>query len=208
MSRFVPMATLPYIGSWDRELINTPAIVQDGSGIAFRDEREEHRDPEGVLWASRSSHWGHGAPQPGIVHPQRQRHAMRDRLCQSCAEPADRNEAGTLWLVPEPAAEPDGRMEGVLTQHPPVCMPCARRVAGSGPRRACVALRVATPVIWGVYGYRYRPGMRTPLRGEAVAVPYGGDESRWVLAVRQVALLTGCTLTDLTAGPVGKGSAI
>src|SRR5690349_16017407 len=100
----IPMPTIvPYTTRWSAERkLQTPVIARPGgTGIAFADEILSDRDRHGALWQRMPSRPGHGRPEFGKVHSGRQRRAMRNLLCQVCAGPADRDDRGTLWLLPD-----------------------------------------------------------------------------------------------------------
>src|SRR5213080_2620982 len=132
---------VPYTTRWSSEHRLRPPVIErpGGTGIAFADEILSDRDRHGVLWQRVPSRPGDGRPEFGMVHSGRQRRAMRNLLCQVCAGPADRDDHGTLWLLPDhPGYHDDwpGWPERMATPEPPVCLRCARIAVA-----ACPALR-------------------------------------------------------------------
>jgi len=130
-------SAVPYITSWSEEQKLPAEIVMRSSmgigfGIAYADENSTDRDRDGILWTRRNLRHGHGRPQFGKIHSLRQRRAMRRLLCQVCAQPADRNEDGVLWLLPDYYQEAEGWPENYDLAEPPICLACVRS------RRGCV----------------------------------------------------------------------
>jgi len=196
-------SVVPYIATWTTEHgASNPIRSLFGDRIAFPDERPEDRDRHGVLWRRNTAGRGEGRPVFDQVHARRQRHAMSDLLCQVCAGPASRTDAGWLWLLHDDRAiEPRGWPDLVTATHPPLCLPCARASVRMCPHlhSGFVAVRVADPQLWGVYGSVHMP-TTVPGQVRTVAramVPYGSTGARWVLAAQMVRLLLGCTFTDL-----------
>ncbi|MFF4696467.1 hypothetical protein [Streptomyces chattanoogensis] len=192
---------VPYISTWSTEKSIRRAIVQDGRGIAYAEETPFDRDSGGVLWTRRALKRGHGRPEFGNIHPQRQQRAMRRLLCQVCGGPPDRDERGMLWLLKDHRDDWRGWPNDLLTPHPPVCLPCAQQAIKRCPHLASdhVAVRVAESDVCGVYGLRYRRGSALPIPGEADVIEYGDPGIRWVLASQLVRGLNGCTFVDLEA---------
>ena len=156
-------AVVPYIGSWTGEQRCALRLAWRGTPgggvrIGYVDETPFDRDERGVLWQRHTARIGDGRPLYTRVHPARQRRVMSRLLCQVCAQAADHTQAGTLWLLPaREVADFDGR-DGLVTQHPPLCAPCARisvRVC-PGMRPAYVAIR-AHSMVCGVIGTIYQP---------------------------------------------------
>ena len=161
-------AVLPYIGSWTGEQRCALRLAWRGSWhgglrIGYVDETPFDRDEWGVLWQRHTARIGAGRPLYTVVHPARQRRVMRRLLCQVCAQAADHTEAGTLWLLPAREVAAFDDQDGLVTQHPPLCAPCARisvRVC-PGMRPDYVAIR-AHSVVCGVIGTIYRPLNHAP----------------------------------------------
>src|SRR3989442_1499615 len=109
---------VPYITTWSEENTLPTTVVQRRNGIAFADEILTDRDDHGVLWSRIPSLPGRGRPRCGKIHSPRQRRAMRDLLCQVCGKPADHNEEGTLWLVPDFRDWPDWPNHMACTEPP------------------------------------------------------------------------------------------
>jgi hypothetical protein len=195
---------VPYITAWSSERgIPSMVITRPWSSIGYLDETAEDRDERGVLWRRVRSNPGLGRPRFGDIHTPRQRHAMRHLLCQVCAGPADRTEAGVLWLLKDHRGDWPGWPNGMGVSEPPVCLSCAQLARDSCPalrRTGHVAIRVARCPVDGVYGVLYRPGRVYPTTistGQQIVIPFDDPAVRWVLAVNLVRELTGCTIIDL-----------
>ena len=189
---------VPYITSWSEERTLPATVVQRNGGIAFADEILTDRDEHGGLWRRVPSRPGRGRPEFGKTHAGRQRKAMRELLCQVCAEPADRNELGTLWFVPDFRDWPNWP-EGMGCSEPPVCLPCAHTAVRLCPalRRGYAAVRVGRPVISGVYGAQYRPGPLLPTAMREQIRTYEDPAVRWLCAGQLIMELLDCTIVSL-----------
>jgi hypothetical protein len=176
---------VPYVTSWTEEVEPAPMVMWvPGSGIGYADEILADRDRHGVLWCRAPSRPGRGRPEFGLVHPLRQRRAMRRLLCQVCAGPADRTEDGVLWLVREFREDWPGWPERMAVTEPPVCRPCAGLSLRVCPalRRGATVFRVRQYPVVGVRGERYAGGELAPrLLGEAM-VSYDDRTVRWIRA--------------------------
>ncbi|MFE7330832.1 hypothetical protein ACFU8W_39020 [Streptomyces sp. NPDC057565] len=183
---------VPYIASWSAEQARSPVVIGPRGGITYQDEGPYDRDADGYLWLRAPAKQGCGRPEFGRVHPLRQRRVMRRLLCQVCGGPADQDERGTLWLLEDHRTDWEGWPNGLLTTHPPVCVPCAREAVRSCPnlRSGCVAVRVGSSDVSGIYGVRYLPG--SPMTSGVVE--YGDPAGRWVLASQLVRGLSDCTV--------------
>jgi hypothetical protein len=190
---------VPYITQWSAEKTMSPLIVRrrTGTGIGFADETLHDRDDDGVLWVRQSFAPGCGEADYLRVHSLRQRRATRRLLCQGCS-------ADTLALNPERQLfmlKDVGRpiAEGERTTAAPVCRACAQVSDRHCPHlRRHVAAWVERPFLWGVAGILHDPRTLRPLPGkDLVQVAYEAPELPWVLAVRQVLSLRGCTATTL-----------
>lgn len=113
-------------------------------------------------------------------------------LCQVCGGSADQDAQGMLWLLEDHRTDWDGWPNGLLTTHPPVCAPCARDAVCACPNLlwGCVAVRVGSSAVSGIYGVRHLPG--SPLTPGVVE--YGDPAGRWVLASQLVRSLSDCTV--------------
>jgi hypothetical protein len=173
-----------------------------GFGIAFADETISDRDPHGVLWQRVPARPTVGRPEFGNVHPGRQRRAMRNLLCQICADPADHDRLGTLWLLPDyPGYHQSwaGWPERMATPEPPVCRPCASIALRACPalRKGYVAIRVGHSIVGGVRGVVYQPGPLLPTPMDEALVAYDDPAIRWTVAAQLVRELFQCTIVDL-----------
>lgn len=188
-----------YIARWSAEdPIPNPVIHIGVRGIGFADEMFTDRDKQGVLWTRAPSHPGVGRPRFDKAHPLRQRRAMRKLLCQVCAQPADVDERGALWLLPDHRGDWPNWPENMANMHPPLCLPCARASAFACPalRRGYVAVRAQSEVA-GVYGLRYEPGYPYASPAEDVTVGYDDPMIRWTRAAQLVRTLHGCEFVEL-----------
>nr|WTA00457.1 hypothetical protein OH820_15280 [Streptomyces sp. NBC_00857] len=207
---------MPYISARQGEEPESASqlVVNGGRvGIQYRTETTGDRDLRGVLWARVSQNIENGkptgAPRWSDVHPSRQRECMLYLKCQVCARPADRTNAGYLFLATAPAFPgflSPGWAEGYETAQPPLCLADARKAVAQCPRLADshVVLRAARVRLHGVIGMRYQ---HHPLRGveqlpgqdreKPTAVPYGDPRTPWVLATQLVRRLYSVTVTDL-----------
>jgi hypothetical protein len=170
-------------------------------GIAYLDEISADRDRDGVLWQRKPSRPGGGKPLFGQVHTLRQRRAMRRLLCQVCGGPADRTAGGVLWMLESEAEEGKGPglPEGEPTCQPPVCVPCARKASRACPhlRGRSLAVRVARPLLSGVYGFLYRAAPIGAEPTQAARLGYRDPRIPWLLGSQLVRELHGCTVVDL-----------
>jgi hypothetical protein len=194
---------VPFIATWSGERPFQRTVVYSGQGgIAYADETPDDRDQHGVLWIGRAPGRGVGRPQYGDVHPDRQRSAMQYLLCQVCGQPADRDDRGVLWVVEDHRGDWEGWPEGLLTTHPPLCLPCAGAAVKMCPHLGngrIVALRVAESEACAVYGRIWSSSaFGRPVRtGVADVIAFGTPAVRWVLAGQLVRSLHGCTPVDL-----------
>lgn len=150
---------VPYITWWDgeRDVRMSVVLRGNGRGIRYTNERSFDRDWRGVLWTRVRSRPGRGKPQLGKVHSLRQRQCMTDLRCQVCGGPADRNNAGVLWIID--AHIDDLRPGREDTTHPPTCRPCTHRsfVACPHLRRVSTVVRVRAWEPIAVEGLLYGP---------------------------------------------------
>jgi hypothetical protein len=190
----------PYIVSWSEETDVPPSVIErPGRGIGYLDETVFDRDRNGVLWLRALSRRGAGEPVFAKIHPLRQRRAMRRMLCSVCAQPADRNEDGVLWLLKDHREDWPGWPEGMALNEPPVCMPCARLSSRMCPklRGGAVALRVRDAPISGVYGKVYDCNGPLPVARAARTVTFESPAIRWVVAVMLAREVRDCTIVEL-----------
>lgn len=203
-------AVVPYITAWSGEPAFEPkVVVRPRSGIGYLDETPEDRDHHGVLWRRVTSNPGQGRPEFGDIHTPRQRHAMRNLLCQVCAGPADHNADGTLWLLKDHRDDWPGWPNGMAVTEPPVCLSCAQLSRRTCPalRRGHVAVRVTHCPVAGVSGTGYQPGSLYPTAitiGHNIIVSLDDPAIRWTCAVHLVREIAGCTIIELDAGSVGE----
>ncbi|MFB7108692.1 hypothetical protein [Streptomyces sp. NPDC056291] len=198
-----PPGVVPYITGYSREQNITPPLTQhpSGHGLVFVDETPHDRDSFGVPWVRPSllpkGRRGEPLLQEAVVHPFRQRRAMRDQLCQVCTRPPADPEGRLLFLMRD-ACRPIE--EGERTASPPVCVPCAGISVQLCPRlrRHHVAAWVEHVPAWGVVGIVHDPMTLEPMGGD-VEVAYDSPAARWVVAARLVSQLYGVEPADLEA---------
>jgi hypothetical protein len=192
---------VPYIVSWSEEHEPSLKLVERrGIGLGFADETTADRDSGGVLWNRTVMRPGQGRPRFAVIHPMRQRRAMRQLLCQVCGHPADRDERGVLWLLPDRRDVWVGWPEGLMLAEPPVCIGCAVLAARLCPhlRQGCVAVRARSFPLSGVKGFVYRPGNPRPVVQRDDLVSYNNPAVlRWTLAEQQLRTLRECTIVTL-----------
>ncbi|MET9729215.1 hypothetical protein ABZZ79_00690 [Streptomyces sp. NPDC006458] len=193
---------VPFIAAWSGEQQLAREVVYSGQGgIAYADETPEDRDQYGVLWNGRSLARGAGRPEYGNVHPERQRIAMQYLLCQVCGHTADRDDRGVLWVVEDHRGEWDRWPEGLMTTHPPLCVPCARKAVEVCPHLvdSSIAIRVIGSEVCGVHGriWSSSPFGRPVRKDVKEVVTFGSPAARWVTAGQLVRSLHGCTFVNL-----------
>ncbi len=191
---------VPYIVTWSEEKELPIKLVEHaGIGLRFADETAADRDRDGILWNRISTQPGRGRPRYAVIHFMRQRRAMRRLLCQICAQPADRNEQGTLWLLPDVADRRQGWPENLTLAEPPICTPCAQLATRLCPhlRKGCTAVRARCAPLSGVKGFIYRPGHPSPILIRDDLVTYDNQALlRWTLAEQQLRTLHNCTIVS------------
>jgi hypothetical protein len=189
---------VPYAVLWSGEHVEeTPVIERRGLvGVSFADESVVDRD-RGVLWERAAWGPGQGRPDFGKLHPLRQRRAMHRLLCQVCAQPADADE-GALWLLAEDQVTARGWPRSVDTAHPPLCPPCALASTRVCPwlRNGYLAARARSRVC-GVFGTRYRIGIRGLVAIDDAFVSFNDPAIRWTVATQLARTLRDCTVVDL-----------
>jgi len=199
-SSFSPSrAPVPYIVRWSGERKGPMPVVMrpGGRGIRYADERTYDRDARGVLWSRMPSQPGRGKPEFGQVHSLRQRLTMAGLRCQICGGPADRNDAGVLWILD---AHVDELRPGLKdTRHPPLCRPCAHRSVVACPhlRKRFTVVRVRAFAPLGVEGVLYGLGPRGPEEVEAVSVAFDDVRLPYVRAHQLIMWLRDFTAIDL-----------
>ncbi|GAA1298671.1 hypothetical protein [Saccharothrix xinjiangensis] len=161
-------------------------------------------DGRAVLWDRATIAPGRGKPQFARIHVHRQRRAMRKLLCQVCGHPADRDEGGVLWLLPDRTGRPPGWPEGILVSEPPVCAPCltlAIRTCPALREEGHLVIRTGSCPTYGVEGFRYRAGPQgRPVPVERELVPFADPAVLWTLASELVRELLDCTVLEVAAG--------
>lgn len=192
---------VPYVTTWTGEQEPSVTVVERRTGgIGYARENLLDRDEHGVLWSQLPSCPGRGRPEFGKVHPLRQRRAMRRLLCQVCGGPADRDETGdVLWLWKDHREDWPGWPEGMWVTEPPVCVPCVGLAVRLCPalRGNAVTVRVRRCPVVGVYGTRYRRGLRSPVAVELVNLGYDNPAVRWVQADHLIRELRDATIVPV-----------
>ncbi|MPZ82134.1 MAG: hypothetical protein GEV28_17755 [Actinophytocola sp.] len=190
----------PYITTWSgEEDVPRQVVERRGLGIGFADETVLDRDRHHVLWRTRTSRPGHGRPQFGNVHPQRQRRAMRKLLCQVCAGPADQTDEGVLWLIPDLREDWPGWPARMGLDEPPVCRPCVRLSVRLCPalRRGAAAIRARKYPIVGVWGAVYTRTVSGLQATEVRTVGFEDPAIRWTRAERLIRQVDDCDIVPL-----------
>jgi hypothetical protein len=123
---------------------------------------------------------------------------MRRLLCQVCAEPADRNEQGTLWLLHDYRGDWANWPEDMANTHPPLCLRHARMSIRACPslRPGYVAVRARSTLV-GVDGALYRAGYPFPHLVGAGFARFGSPAIRWMQAAQLVRTLHDCAVVKL-----------
>jgi hypothetical protein len=195
---------VPYVTSWSEEEKQPAEIVMRSSmgigfGIAYADENSTDRDRDGILWTRRTLRHGHGRPQFGKIHSLRQRRAMRRLLCQVCAQPADRNEDGVLWLLPDYYQEAEGWPENYDLAEPPICLACVPVATRLCPalRKGYLGIRARSAPVCGVRGLVYQPARPAPVLLRDYFVRSDNTTIRWTVADQLLRTLQDCTTVDL-----------
>ncbi|MCP3822174.1 hypothetical protein NLX86_30010 [Streptomyces sp. A3M-1-3] len=203
------------MAAWTGETtLSTPLIVRPGErgGIAYTDELPTDRgENDALLHRGRSTvrHGKRGRPLFAVVHPNRQRRAMRKLLCHVCGESADRNELGVLWLLDNvPANCPQGWPQEEITAHPPLCLGCAAKAVEQCPEleKGFTAVRVRDPQPYGYRGQLYTRDLsrlRSPIpvvAKETENLAFDDPLLPWLLATQSTVCLVGCTTVDLVPG--------
>ena len=189
----------PYITAWNAEQdLPCKLVERPGLGIGYADESFGDRDAFGVLWQRATVRHGVGKPEFGTVHPLRQRRAMRKLLCQVCAEPADQNGDGVLWLLRDYQSDWPGWPEGMACTEPPICVPCVALSLRLCPalRRGAVAVRARKFEVAGVRGALYRRGSVAPVAVEAANLSYNDPDVRWLIASALIRELRDCAIVS------------
>ncbi|MGW4034364.1 hypothetical protein ACWEFL_34575 [Streptomyces sp. NPDC004838] len=188
-------ATVPYITAWSRELpLPGGLTARPATGLAYHNETAPDRDDDGALWL-RINHDPTGTPEFRRVHPTRQAHTMRNLLCQICRTPADRNEHGYLFLLPNHTTDWDGWPENMINTHPPLCTgPCIEAAAHCPHLTRGIAIRVRKPLLHGIHGTRYHltPTGHLQPTGQTT-ISYDNPTLPWTLAHQLTRQLNHCT---------------
>lgn len=206
-----PKMVPPYITTWSAEQDLPYRVVErSGVGIGFSDEMLGDRDSHGILWHRIAVRHEVGRPEYGKVHPLRQRRAMRKLLCQVCAGPADRADAGVLWVMRDCRNDWARWPNGMASVEPPTCAPCVALSLRLCPalRRGAVAVRARSFEVVGVRGALYRRGSVAPVAVEAANLPYDDPEVRWLVASALIRELQECTIVSFEELADAAGSAL
>jgi hypothetical protein len=192
---------VPYVTAWSTERdLPMPMIEHRGFGIGYADEIATDRDTHGVLWQRTYSRPSMGRPVFGDVHSLRQRRAMRKLLCQVCGGPADQNDDGVLWLLPDHHEDWDSWPEAMGNVEPPICLACVEislRLCPKLRRDGGAAIRAKEYSIVGVRGALYAPGPSRPVMVADQVVAFDDPVIRWVRAAGLIRQLSGCTIVPV-----------
>lgn len=193
-------AVVPFIAKWSGETSEEPLVMlRLLGGIGYAGETTSDRDDRGVLWLRSVNSPRVGLPRYGEVHSGRQQLAMRRLLCQVCGEPADQDDRGVLWLLEDRRSDWAGWPDGLVTTHPPICVPCLGAAREQCPHlwAGSVAVRVGRSEVCGVYGRRYATTKLGPMPVEADVVMFESPLVRWVIASQLVRALYECSIVSL-----------
>jgi hypothetical protein len=191
-----PHGPVPYIAKWSAERPASPTVIETAQGIGYATESAADRDRNDVLWARTTFAPGEGEPDYRAMHSMRQRRAMRRLLCQVCAQPADQDERGTLWLLPDYRHDWPGWPAGVANTQPPLCLRCARMSVRLCPALQRPALIRAHSTVVGVSGALYAAGPSGPVPVSVATVQFTDPAIRRVRASHLVRELHDCTLLE------------
>ena len=201
VSQVVP--NVPFMVAWSGEEKSRPKVVYGpgGRGVAYANEEPGDRDSRGVLWRREKVAYGRGRPLFARLHTGRQRYAMERLLCNVCAQPADRDGDGVLWMLVNDRDDSGGWGQwptGAGVTEPPICRGCAevaKRLCPELRRQGHVLVRVSDMPIAGVNGTVYRPGADRPVPVTNQLLPYAAD-LRWVVAAHLVRELRDPLIVD------------
>ncbi|WP_406088259.1 hypothetical protein [Streptomyces virginiae] len=203
-------APVPWIVPWTGEPLVLGEIVATHRGIAYVDELPADRGRHGELLRRGTrpvADADRGRPLLGKINHARQRRSMRRLLCQVCGLPADRTDAGTLWVLDSLTYRQVRARDFGGVRQLPVCLPCAWLSVRACPilGRGYVAVRVSAVRLVGVYGVLCAPAPLPHHPGEIRVVAechtalYDDPALPWVLASETQVALCGVTIVDLEA---------
>lgn len=163
--------------------------------LAYHNETQDDRGPRGELWARcaqtlDASGRPTGKPQWRLVHPARQREAMRQLQCQIGFCPAETPD-GYLFLAGA-GGKPHRPGKPVRTAQPPVCLAHARPSVEQCKHlreQGHVAFLARATTMWGVIGTRYRftvNGLEPLPAQDDEPLPYDHPQLGWFLASQLV----------------------
>lgn len=201
----MPLST-PYVAARStdkgpRKAELTVEFAAKGPRLAYKHTRPEDRDSHGNLWVRMAEDGGPGRVLYDSMHPNRQRVCMERMLCQICAEPADRDRLGWLFIDWRREDSPPTWPENSITSMPPLCAEHVRVSLSQCPflRRAEHAVvRVRKPHLYGVSGTLYRLTDAGWLASDCdVLFPYSKPRHPGLLASRLHRELRGVTVVNL-----------
>lgn len=137
----------------------TVEFAPKGPRLAYTHTRPEDRDSHGNLWVRMAEPDKPGRVLYDSMHPHRQRVCMERMLCQICAEPADRDKRGWLFIDWRRGDSPPTWPERSITSMPPLCAAHVHVSLTQCPflrRTEHAVLRVRRPHLYGVSGTLYR----------------------------------------------------
>lgn len=137
----------------------TVEFAAKGPRLAYKHTSPEDRDSHSNLWVRMAEPTEPGRVLYDSMHPNRQRVCMERLLCQICAEPADRDKRGWLFIDWRREDSPPTWPERSITSMPPLCAAHVHVSLIQCPflrRTEHAVLRVRKPHLYGVSGTLYR----------------------------------------------------
>lgn len=198
---------VPWIVQWSGEPWIPGEVIALKNGIGYADELPFDRGRHGELLrrgVRPVPAEQRGRPLFAAINHAKARRCQRLLLCQTCAKPAGRTDAGTLWVLTTKAYNDALKVDFAQA---PTCLPCAVISVRLCPmlRDGYVALRAqeARPV--GVVGILLAPNpnpfnpREIRIVEESYATYYDDPSLPWVLVEETRLGLEHITLVDLEA---------
>lgn len=183
-------------------MLDIDVLANGQPRLTYKDVRPEDRDKHGNLWVRTEGDPDAGRPVFDSLRSERQRHCMENMLCQVCAEPADRNKQGWLFMDWRHEDSPPTWPEKALTAMPPLCMEHARVSERQCPflrKGEHLVMRVRKPHLYGVAGTIYRYTNNGWVGSDNTVIsPYSKPRHPGMLASRLYRQLRGVTVVALS----------